>query len=57
MIENKKIFDFVANLFMEGAVYRWLWNSHVENKSLHHKLVGSMRLRIKNPALLDRLTN
>jgi len=53
---NKKIFTFAARTFMSGYVYRWLWNSHVENKVLHAQLVGQVRIRIFYPELLDRLT-
>ena len=54
---NKDIFKYSARIFMQGHVYKWLWNSHVENKDLHAKLIGKVRIRIENPDLLDHLTN
>ena len=55
--QNKDIFRHAAEIFMRGHVYKWLWNSHVENKALHSKLIGQVRIRIENPDLLDSLTN
>ena len=55
--QNKDIFRHAAEIFMQGHVYKWLWNSHVENKALHSKLIGQVRIRIQNPDRLDNLTN
>jgi len=40
---------------MKRHVHRWIWNSNVENKELHAKLVPAVRIRITHPELLDNL--